>query len=93
MKNFLNEKTAVLISDFANRKYLTNFQSSYGFVLMLLNKTFLFVDGRYFTAAKNIVAKEIETVCITNVYSQINEIIKQNNIEKVYVEDTISSSF
>ncbi len=90
MKNFINEKTAVLVCDYANRKYITNFQSSYGFVLMLLNKTVLFVDGRYITAAKNTVAKETKTVCITNIYLQINEILKENNIEKIYVENIIS---
>ncbi len=88
--NFLTKNTAVLISDFANRKYLTNFESSYGFVLMLLNKTYLFVDGRYFTAAKNTVNSDIETVYISDLYSQINEILRQENIEKVFVEDTVS---
>lgn len=88
--DFLKENTALLVSDFANRRYLTGFPSSYGFVLKLINKTFLFVDGRYITAAKNTVSDEIETICIKDLFLQINEILKQNKISKLFVEDTVS---
>ncbi len=90
--SFLEKDTAILVCDFANRRYLTGFPSSYGFVLKLYNKTILFVDGRYFTAAKNTVKNEIETVCINNLFLQINDILKQNNIKKLFVENTVSVS-
>ena len=42
------------ISDQNDRlKYISNFSGSYGFALILKNKNFLFVDGRYSLQALN----------------------------------------
>ena len=33
--------------------YISNFSGSYGFALILKNKNYLFIDGRYTSQAKN----------------------------------------
>ena len=49
MMNFL-----VNISDYNDRlNYISNFSGSYGFALILKNKNYLFVDGRYTLQANN----------------------------------------
>ena len=46
--------------------FLTNFSGSYGFALILNNKNFLFVDGRYTLQANNQSGKYFKIITIPN---------------------------
>ncbi len=47
-------------------KYISNFSGSYGFALILKNKNYLFVDGRYTHQARIQCKKLFNTVTIPN---------------------------
>ena len=52
IKNLLAEDTAALIYTPVSRHYLTDFESSLGYLFITKEKSVLFVDGRYIEAAK-----------------------------------------
>jgi len=62
---------------------LSNFSGSAGMLVVLKNKTFLLVDGRYTLQAKKQVFKGIEVVEIQGFFSTLVEILRQNNIQKI----------
>ena len=82
---YVNSKTAVLIYTPVNRRYLTGFQSSLGYLLLTEKENFLFVDGRYFEAACKI-ASNAKVLIIESLFDQINRILLDNKIEKVLIE-------
>ena len=86
---YITENTAVLILTDVNRRYLTGFDSSLGYLLMTNKGNTLFVDGRYFEAACNQVSSA-KVELITKIYDQINEKLSSGNIKKVVVETDIS---
>lgn len=83
-----SNEMAVIITE-QNRFYFSAFPSSYGFLVCLNNESVLFVDGRYFEAAEKSV-KNAKVVLSNNIKEQILDIVKKNNIEKVYCETNIS---
>lgn len=89
---YVDSKNAVLIFSNINRRYLTGFKSSFGYFLVTHTGSYLFVDGRYFEAAKNKVKNDIQVILISDIANQINEIIESFGIEKVYLETEISVS-
>ena len=50
---------ALLVTHQENRRYLTGFESSAGFVLVTRRNTFLLLDGRYFEQAKKEVPENV----------------------------------
>ncbi len=55
------------IPDYNDRlKYISNFSGSYGFALILKNKNYLFVDGRYTLQAHNQVGRFFTIITIPN---------------------------
>lgn len=88
MKNtlrYITEKTAVLICTDVNRRYLTGFESSLGYLLMTAKGNILFVDGRYFEAASK-GAVNCEVRLLDKIFAQINDEIKKQAIAKVLIE-------
>lgn len=88
MKNtlrYITEKTAVLICTDVNRRYLTGFESSLGYLLMTAKGNILFVDGRYFEAASK-GAVNCEVRLLDKIFAQINDEIKNRAITKVLIE-------
>lgn len=82
---YVNEKNAVLIFTPTNRRYITGFNSSLGYLLLTQDENILFVDGRYFEAAlKN--ATNVSVVLTKNIIEQINSVIKDKSIEKLFIE-------
>lgn len=82
---YVNEKTAALIFTPINRRYITGFNSSLGYLLLTENENLLFVDGRYFEAAsKN--STNASVILISNITEQINQVIKERKIEKILIE-------
>lgn len=88
---YITEKTAALIITNENRRYLTGFPSSLGYLLMTKNGNILFVDGRYFEAA-NKKAVNCEVVLIEKLIEQINEELSKRGIEKLIIETEVSVS-
>ena len=54
-----------------NLKFISNFSGSYGFALILKNKNYLFVDGRYTLQAKIQSGKKFKIVTIPNKFPQM----------------------
>ena len=82
---YVTESTAVLVFTPVNRRYLTGFPSSLGFLLITKSENILFVDSRYFEAAQN-KAKDVKVVLLKNIYEQLNEVLNKENIKKLYIE-------
>ncbi|MBO5872624.1 MAG: aminopeptidase P family N-terminal domain-containing protein, partial [Clostridia bacterium] len=76
---YITENAAVLITTPINRRYLTGFSSSLGYLLMTKQGNTLFVDGRYFEAAKRY-ALGTEVVLLKNIFEQINEILEKYGV-------------
>lgn len=88
---YITEKTAVLIITHENRRYLTGFPSSLGYLLMTKNGNKLFVDGRYFEAAEN-TAVNCEVVLMDKLIEQLNTEFADQGIEKLLIETENSVS-
>lgn len=82
---YITDTTAVLIFTPANRRYLTGFPSSLGYLLMTHKGNKLFVDSRYFEAATK-QAVDVEVVLMTKLYEQLNTEIKQQGIKRLLIE-------
>lgn len=82
---YITEKTAVLITTTSNRRYLTGFASSLGYLLMTQNGNTLFVDGRYFEAARKY-AVDTEVVLLKNIFEQINGILEKSAVKRLLIE-------
>ncbi len=77
-------------------KYISNFSGSYGFALILKNKNYLFVDGRYTHQARIQCKKLFNTVTIPNKFPA--DILKKKNIKigydpKLFTQQTIRTLF
>lgn len=86
---YVTEKSAVLVFTPENRRYLTGFPSSLGYLLMTSKGNRLFVDSRYFEAAtKKVTGAE---VCpFGNITEALNEAIKASGAQKLLVETEMS---
>lgn len=86
---YVTEKSAVLVFTPENRRYLTGFPSSLGYLLMTSKGNRLFVDSRYFEAAtKKVTGAE---VCpFGNITETLNEAIKASGSQKLLVETEMS---
>ena len=82
---YINSKTAALIITEENRRYLTGFPSSLGYLLMSEKGNVLFVDGRYFEAAQK-KAVNCRVVLMDKLIEQLNDEITQQGIEKILIE-------
>lgn len=82
---YITENAAVLITTPINRRYLTGFPSSLGYLLMTKQGNTLFVDGRYFEAACKY-AVDTEVVLINKVFGQINELLEKSGVNRVLLE-------
>ena len=82
---YINSKTAALIITEENRRYLTGFPSSLGYLLMSEKGNALFVDGRYFEAAQK-KAVNCRVVLMDKLIEQLNDEITQQGIEKILIE-------
>lgn len=82
---YITDKTSVLIYTPTNRRYLTGFSSTLGYLLMTINGNTLFVDSRYFEAAtkKTVNAK---VVLIGSFISELNTELEKQGVEKLLIE-------
>ncbi len=78
------EFDAVLLISPINRRYITNFRSSAGYVVIKSDKTYFITDFRYFCAAKE-KCTDVEVILQEKVYSQLNDLLC--GCKKVLVEE------
>lgn len=86
---YITDKTATLITTAENRRYLTGFPSSLGFLLMTKEGNTLFVDGRYFEAAEK-KASGTKVVLLKDVYAQIKEELVRCDVSRLLIETEVS---
>lgn len=87
--NWLPKNTAAVICTSHNRRYLTTFSSSLGYLFVSGEKATLIIDGRYFLAAKKTV-KNTEVILLENLSEQLQELLKKSGAERVLTENTIT---
>jgi methionine aminopeptidase type I len=81
-----NNLDAVLFFSPENRFWLTDFHSSLGYLFVVRQKSYLFVDGRYITGAqKNISNKQIEVKLWRN-WVDIKKFLQEKNIQRLGFE-------
>ncbi len=85
----LKQNEAALVCTCVNRRYLTNFPSSLGYLLVCKNQQILLVDGRYFEAAQKTV-KNAKVFLLKNIADQLKSFVLENNIDNLLIEDEIS---
>ena len=81
----LPEKTALLISDDANRFYFTGFHSSAGSVLITPEIATFFIDFRYFEKAKSTVT-DCVVILAEQTLKQIKSTLEKHNITTLLIE-------
>ncbi len=89
---YVNDKTAVLITSGVNRRYLTGFLSSLGFLLLTDDENILFVDGRYFEAASKS-ASNCRVEALGNISAQITEYSNIKGFTRLLIETDNEISF
>lgn len=87
-KNMLleNKVDGILIYNPVNRLWFSDFKSTEGFILKTKEKTILYVDGRYITAAKKYSKNVDEIIEFGDCFKLINEELKKQNIKKLGFE-------
>jgi len=80
---------AILVYTDVNRRYLTDFESSLGYLFITREKRFLLVDGRYFEAAKSKV-NNAEVLLLENVSMQLSQLALAYQINSILTETTIT---
>lgn len=86
-KQIPEDKSGFIIKSYINRFYYTGFHSSAGCLLITKNSATLFVDFRYYEAAKKSVPKGIDVVCYSILYETLNFVLKKENISTLFFED------
>ncbi|AAT75738.1 Xaa-Pro-dipeptidase [Mesoplasma florum L1] len=84
-----NSAEAILFYSPENRYWFSRFKSSLGYLLITKTKSYLLVDGRYITAARNSnnIPKDIEIREFSNnLFVQMKEILKEHNVKKLGFE-------
>lgn len=84
LRDILEENDAILITDDADRFYITGFNSSAGTVFITRKSAYFFIDFRYFEKAKKTV-NDIDVILENGLKSQLRKIIYDEKIEKIYV--------
>ena len=86
---WLDDNTAALIYTTVNRRYLTGFDSSLGYLVISKNDSCLFVDGRYNIAAKQSV-KDCKVELLTAKIGNVKDYIKRLGVKTLVCENTIT---
>ncbi len=86
---WLPEDTAALVYTSVNRRYLTGFASSLGYLVIGRNEARLFVDGRYIIAAKQAV-KNCNVELLGTGLCNVKDFVKSLGVQKLLCEDSVS---
>ncbi|MBQ8014682.1 MAG: aminopeptidase P family protein, partial [Clostridia bacterium] len=82
----LENNQAFLVSSPENRRYLTGFASSDGYLLLTKNEAIFLIDSRYIEAAQNRISECSEIVLLKSLSQQLGEYVGKLGIETVYTE-------
>ena len=82
----LKENQAFLVSSSENRRYLTGFASSDGYLLVTKSEAVFFIDSRYIEAAQNIIKECSEIILLTSLSAQLKEYAEKLGISTVFTE-------
>lgn len=85
IRSLLNKGEAALIYTTISRLYLTDFESSLGYLFITENDSVLFVDGRYIEAAQKGVNDNVDVRLFTKLSDQVKEFLG-DNINTLLVE-------
>ena len=86
LQQSLSSGEAYLISSPENRRYLTGFSSSDGFLLVTLKEAVFLTDSRYIEAAEKTVTGCSEISQLDSLSAQLPEYIKKLGITKLFTE-------
>lgn len=89
--DWLPENTAALVYTTVNRRYLTGFDSSLGYLVISKNEACLFVDGRYILAAKQTV-KDCKVELLGAKSGVVKDYISSLGVKTLICENIISVS-
>ena len=79
---------AALITSGVSKRYLTDFGSEDGTMLVTKNGGYFIIDARYFEHTEQQVTDPLCKVILQdNLYEQLGAIIVENGIKRVYIED------
>ena len=83
---YLSEGEAFLVISPENRLYLTDFESTDGYLLVTAKESIFLTDSRYIEAAQAKATGCTEIALLKNAAEDLNGYIKSLNIDKVYIE-------
>lgn len=86
LQSTLENGCAYLVSSPENRRYLTEFPSSDGYVFVTKTEAVFLIDSRYIEAAQKNAKGCTDIVMLTSLSAQLPEIIKNLGIKTVYTE-------
>lgn len=81
-----DEHHGALITSDVSRRYLCEFQSSAGVILITGEKSYLLIDSRYFDKARERV-KDCEVILLDSVFEQLKELLIKHDIRRLSVEN------
>lgn len=87
LQNALSGSEMFLVSSEANRKYLTDFDSSDGFLIITRSESVFFTDSRYIEAAQNTIKVCDEILLLTDSYNQVSSYSSRFSPSCVYTEE------
>ena len=85
LQKYLENNTAVILFESANRFYFSGFNSSAGALVVTRNNAFLLMDFRYYEKAKNTV-NGLNVLLCERLYVQMAEILTKENVKTVFLE-------
>ncbi len=80
---------AALITSYQNRFYFFGMRSSDGTAIITRDKAYFIIDSRYHEKA-SMTVKNAEVILQDKLFDQINEILADSGVEKVWVEQSMS---
>lgn len=86
--SWLGGDEAALITSGVSKRYLTDFGSEDGTMLVTKNGGFFIIDARYFEHTEQQVTDPLCKVILQeNLYEQLGAVISENGVQRVYIED------
>lgn len=86
LKSKLEKGEAFIVVSPENRRYLTDFEASDGYLIITDKKSILFADGRYIEAAEAKAKNCDEILLLERASEQLPEILRSLDISRVYTE-------
>lgn len=81
-----NNLDAILFFSPENRFWLTDFQSSLGFLFVIKKERYLFVDGRYITEAQKSISNKQIKVQVWKNWTDVKNFLLEKNIQRLGFE-------